>query len=299
LRSRASPCGAERASALVGARTARRDERASQTTSPNARGTRGGGRAQGSSRAPYRVEAGVSAEAAIASASDDLRAFRTTMSSRSLASAIAEVWTAMPVTLANRPQRSSGAPVVRRLPLSRAATSDTTTQTPALEGFSTVWLTTGQDSQRPMLCSNAPMSPHASAHAAALVFFRCGRPLRLMIAALPLRSAIVWVGPPLLLRLAILGATPTMSVAWLNPAQEVGHPIAAGPSGETRLWCRRRPGRPRRAPRGRSRENADGRAIDLAQLPTAQRASPGSGYPPPSAANRASESSTSARTSAR
>lgn len=121
----------------------------------------------------------------------------------------------------------------------------------------------------------------------------------LLIAALPLRSAIVWVGPPLLLSLAILGATPTMSVGRLNPAQEVGDPIVAGPSGETRLWCRRRPGDRDERHEGARREDVDGRAIDLAQLPTAQRASPGSGYPPSSAANRASESSTSARTSAR
>jgi len=140
---------------------------------------------------------------------------------------------------------------------------------------------------------------HASACGPPWSLFGAVDRFALLIAALPLRSAIVWVGPPLLLSLAMLGATPTMSVGRLNPAQEVGDPIVAGPSGETGLWCRRRPGRLRRAPRGRSRENADGRAIDLAQLPAAQRASPGSGYPPPSAANRASESSTSARTSAR
>ena len=90
-----------------------------------------------------------------------------------------------------------------------------------------------------------------------------------------------------------------MSVGRLNPAQEVGDPLVAGPTGETR--CGLGGGRAGRDERheGAPARDADGTASDVAQLPTAQRVSPGSGYPPPSAANRASESSTSARTSAR
>jgi len=141
---------------------------------------------------------------------------------------------------------------------------------------------------------------HASAHAAALVLLRCGRPLRLVDcrAALAQRDRL---GRP------AVAPQPGDSRSNADDVRRAvesragsGRPHRRGPKRRDQVVVSAAAGAAATsATRALPRECGRTGAVDLAQLPTAQRASPGSWYPPPSAANRASESSTSARTSAR